>query len=234
MNNPKCWFGKMYEEDKYARERIISYAELIKPYLGKGKRLLDIGCYTAKIYDYLPKDIKYLGLDFDEAALKIAQDKGASVKYLRFDINKINLNDKFDIIIAAETLEHLLDPENLISQIQVLLAENGIVVISLPNECTLYHRIICLIGKGVDMCAFQLYKHLHLPTISQSRNFVKKYFEIIKESYYINPLGKGSRWEALGGIATKIPDGFWRCLAKLFPGLFARGVIFLCRHKTNK
>lgn len=233
MSNPKCWFGQMYKEDRYATQRITAYLKLIKPYLKSGSRLLDVGCYTAEIYDCLPKDIEYYGLDFDDEALKIASSKGAKVEKIRFDEEEIKLNNRFDIIIVAEILEHLKNPQELLKQLEALLDKNGIIIISLPNECTLFHRIMCFLGRGVDMYAFKLYKHLHLPTIFQSRAFVSIFFETLNEVYYINPSGKGSRWEGLGKITSKIPDKFWLCLANMFPGLFARGVIFLCKHKTN-
>lgn len=233
MNNPRCWFGQMYKEDRYAKQRIITYVKLIEPYLKPGVRILDVGCYTAEIYDYLPKDIEYFGLDFDEEALKIATARGATVRKVRFDEEGINFDNKFDIIIAAEILEHLKNPEELLKQLKMVLAKDGIILVSLPNECTLYHRIMCFMGKGVDMYAFKLYKHLHLPTISQSRVFVENFFNILKETYYINPSGKGSRWEAFGRLTSKIPDSLWLWLARLSPGLFARGVIFLAKHKLE-
>lgn len=232
MNTPKCWFGQMYEEDKYAKQRILTYAKLITPYLKRGSRLLDIGCYTAELYEHLPKDIEYCGLDFDEEALKIAMSKGVMVKKVRFDEEPINLNTKFDVIVAAEIIEHLKNPEALLEQAKRLLSEDGLILVSLPNECTIYHRIMALFGKGIDMYAFKLYKHLHLPTISQSRNFIKGYFGIIKEVYYVSASGKGSRWECLGKFTSRIPDRVWLGLAKIWPGLFARGAIFLCRHKN--
>lgn len=232
MQNPNYWFGDVYKDDKFARLRILTYAKLLGPYLKSGNRLLDIGCYTAQIYDYLPKDVEYLGLDFDEEALKIAAAKGAKVKNVRFDEDALNIDGKFDIIVAAEVLEHVKNPEAMLGQIKNLLSKDGVVLVSLPNECTLYHRLMCLAGIGIDMYAFKLYKHLHLPTISQSRGFIRSYFDIIKEAYYVNPSGKGSRWEGLGKVISKIPYSFWLWLARICPGLFARGIIFLCKNKS--
>jgi len=98
----------------------------------------------------------------------------------------------------------------------------------LPNENTLFHRVVSLFGLGIDACAFEDFKHLHLPTIKQSQRFVKKYFNITQKTYYINPGAKGSRAEPLGFIFTLVPDSFWMLLAALAPGLFARGTIFVC------
>ncbi len=40
---------------------------------------------------------------------------------------------RFDYILFADVLEHLLDPEKILRQCRGLLAENGIVMVSLPN-----------------------------------------------------------------------------------------------------
>ncbi|MCX7919882.1 MAG: class I SAM-dependent methyltransferase [bacterium] len=227
---PQLWYGNMYQEDIYADLRIQKYAKMVIPYLKKGAEILDIGCYTARLYDFLPKSnqIEYWGVDFDEQALSIAKQKGIHVQFVRFDTDPIPLQKQFDIIVAGEVLEHLINPANLMEQMQRLLKSDGIVLISLPNECTLYHRIMCLIGSGVDSQAFQLYKHLHLPTIKQSEQFISKYFNIIKKAYFVNPGGKGSKWEMVGKISSMLPIGFWQKLGDWFPTLFARGTIFLC------
>lgn len=230
--SPQLWYGDMYQEDKYADLRLQTYAKLLVPYLHEGSKVLDIGCYTARLLDFLPKDkqIEYWGIDFDEKALEIAKQKGANVKYIKFDTEPILLEQKFDILVAGEVLEHLINPAKILEQMQQLIKPEGIVLISLPNECTIYHRIMCLFGKGVDSLAFKLYKHLHLPTIKQSEEFVGKYFKIIKKAYFVNPGGKGSRWEILGKITSLFPSSFWRWLGNLLPGLFARGVIFTCKN----
>ena len=85
-----------------------------------------------------------------------------------------------------------------------------------------------LLGLGIDLYPFQLYKHLHFPTIKQNIKFVSQYFKIIKKEYYINPSGKGSRFDKLGILFKLIPDFVWEKLAYLFPGCFARGIIMLC------
>lgn len=227
---PHLHYGHMYEDDKYARLRIKNCAELLLPLIKNTSKVLEIGCYTAEILDYLPENTDYTGIDFDIDATEFAKQKRAKIVYVNFDKEEIKLSDKFDIIICTEVLEHLIDPHTMMKNIKELLKNDGVVLISLPNENTIYHRIMSLLGYGVDMCAFQLHKHLHLPTVAQNEAFVVEYFKIIKKTSYINPSAKRSRNEWIGSIATLIPDGVWDALANISPGLFARGVIFLARN----
>ncbi|MFB3897224.1 MAG: class I SAM-dependent methyltransferase [bacterium] len=229
--SPQLWYGDMYQEDEYADLRLKTYAELLFPYLHEGSKILDIGCYTARLLDFLPKDkhIEYWGVDFDKKALEIAEQKGAITKFVRFDSEALPFREQFDIIVCGEVLEHLINPANILVQMQCLIKPDGMVLISLPNECTIYHRIMCLFGKGVDSLAFHLYKHLHLPTIKQSEQFISGYFKIVKKAYFVNPGGKGSRWEILGKITSILPNSFWQWLGNLLPTLFARGTVFLSK-----
>lgn len=227
IKEPILHYGNMYGMDKYAKMRIQKYAFIVKDSLRKGDSVLDIGCYTAELPDFLPEGIFYSGVDFDDEAVKIAKSNGLNVMKVNFEDEVINYKEKFDLIIAAEILEHLKDPARMMRQIKDLLKNKGIVVISLPNENTLYHRFMSLFGLGIDMCAFQLYKHLHLPTIRQSTDFVSKYFKIVRKEYYINPGGRGSHFEKFGLFLELIPDKIWESLAYVLPGCFARGIIIV-------
>jgi SAM-dependent methyltransferase len=220
-------YGDLYANDKYVRLRYDKYVKLINDKSKAGARLLEIGCYTATLADLLPKNVEYLGVDFDEKAIEIARSHGKKVYALNFNEEEFNFKEKFDIVVAAEILEHLVDPGKLITKLKELLADDGIIIISLPNENTLYHRIMSLFGLGVDMYPFALYKHLHFPTIRQDIEFVSRYFKILRKEYYINPGGKGSRFEVAGVLFKLIPDFVWEKLAYAWPGCFARGIIIV-------
>lgn len=99
---------------------------------------------------FLPKEVGYYGVDNDEKALNFAQERGA--KFFKIDIDTQSLpfeDRKFNIILATEILEHLKDPGKLILQIKCSVKKHGVVLISLPNECTVYHRIKVLFSKAV-------------------------------------------------------------------------------------
>lgn len=210
--------------------------------------ILDVGGYTADMLHFIkqknkirpviasPKgvaipslyNIDYTVVDCDPGALKIAKRRGA--KTLRIDLHEKNalskIKKKFDIVICTEVLEHLLNPEMILKSISKLVKKDGTVIISLPNENTIFHRIYSVIGVGIDAGAFGSFKHFHLPTITQSRDFVSKYFHIEKEVYYINFSGRASRFPGIGIIFSAIPDIIWESLVRLFPNLLARGVVF--------
>lgn len=226
MNN--CIYGDMYEKDKFVRQRFEIYRSLLAPFFekrGKKIKILDIGCYSGDILRILPKNVDYVGVDSDKKALEIAHQRGARVQRVDLENEPIPLLEKFDIIIISELLEHLKNPEKIFLQIKELLNEGGIVLISLPNECTAYHRFKVLFGRGIDGTGFEPHYHLHFPTLKQNREFIEKHFTIVETRYWFH-LGVGGGFEKILSI---IPQWLWAGLAHLFPSLFARGGIYLCR-----
>jgi SAM-dependent methyltransferase len=226
-------YGDMFRDDPYVRMRFALYYGFLADHLRDGVRILDVGGYMGDMLTLLAQNFTgsyaYHLVDGDEAALAVAAQRGAKTSRMSFDREDLDAlfpGETFDIILCTEVLEHLMDPHRHLAKIRDLLADDGVCVISLPNENTLFHRIMSLAGFGVDQCAFELYKHVHLPTIAQSRKFVSGYFHIEREEYYINVGMRGSRAPWLGGVLGLLPDSMWEALGRNLPGLFARGVVF--------
>lgn len=207
----------------------VIYRKLAAPSLKDGSVILEIGCCDAKNFQYLSegKSLKYFGVDLDDNSLKVAAGNNVSVIQADLEGNFLPFKSKFDMIIMTEVLEHLKSPEKLLMQIKLLLKDNGLVLISLPNEYNIFSRVRVLLGLGIDDNALQSKdKHLHFPTISQSINFIKAYFDIVNVRYWSSSGGR------LNFLLKYMPDTFFTFLANLMPGLFSRGVIFLCRRNN--
>lgn len=223
---PNLVYGDVFR-DKYAKIRFKMYYDLLSSFIRNNTRLLDVGCYTADMVNLMPSTVDYYGIDSDEAALEIAKHRGAEVIKLDLEHEEIPLREKFDIVVATEVLEHLKDPEKAILQIKKMVKNDGVVLISLPNECTLYHRLKVLLGKGINGTGFAPHYHLHFPTVEQDNEFVGRHFTIVQKRYWVHT-GVGGKAEK---VLSKIPIRFLTMLAKICPSLFARGIIFLCKPK---
>lgn len=225
---PENQYGAV-EENADVRERYRVTAGVLLPYLRPGMRVLEMGCYRGGLRQFFPRDLEYHGVDFDQAALQTAQTRGIVPHIMDADrgFPKELPLDSFDAVIACEVLEHLVNPRAILHELVRRCKGDGRVLISLPNENTLYHRLMSLVGLGVDYCAFDLYKHLHLPTIAQSRAFIATEVKILTERSYVLPSAENSRLEKIGALFRVIPRGGWQLLADGAPGLFARGRIFL-------
>lgn len=214
----------MYKRDKYARDRVMNSARLLLPYLKDNELVLDVGCFTQEAKKYYPKWIKYLGID---------------QKAYHPDTKVMDFHSGFEPIpcdsaLCLETLEHLIEPQKTIESIYKSLKPEGYLVVSLPNEATLFHRIRCLAGIVDGQCYQGQGKHVHLPSLSQSRKFLlASGFHILLEKNYIAPSACNSSQVWIGRILTLFPDWLHQCLADSMPSLFARGFIFLLKKKAS-
>jgi len=73
-----------------------------------------------------------------------------NIKFYKFDCN-YGLPDfngvRFNIIFAGEVIEHIIDDERFLSEINELLALDGILVLTTPNLFFLVNRILFPFGK---------------------------------------------------------------------------------------
>ena len=200
--------------DPFARERLKRSCELLN--CSHHHSVLDVGCHKKEALEFLPKGIDYTGID--------------SMNGFEFD-GGVDLLFKFDRILCLEVLEHLKYPQKTLQSIVELLKPGGIIVISLPNEATLFHRVRSFFGC-IDAEAFsESGKHLHLPSLKQAYSFVSEYLTVRRVEYYISS-GLGCRQGFARIILQLFPKQILRTLAKSFPSLFSRGFIFVCSPKS--
>lgn len=73
-----------------------------------GEKVLEIGCSSGYGIQFFPKEIDYMGIDYDPIIIDVAkeQDWGYKANFINADINKVNMFD-YDTIVAFEVIEHL-------------------------------------------------------------------------------------------------------------------------------
>ena len=102
-------------------------------------KILDVGCGGGIICEPLARlGAKVTGIDFapnNIIAAKIHSKKNKlKINYINKDIEKSKLNEKFDIILMFEVLEHLDNWKKTIKNIKKNLNKNGLIIISTINR----------------------------------------------------------------------------------------------------
>lgn len=178
-------------------------AELFSSWIGRDKDVLDLGCRDATLTRHFTEGNRVVGVDIDAEALAIAH-KAYGIEVHRANLNAALLfSDRaFDVVLLAETLEHLPYPLITLGEIQRVLRVGGIMIGSVPLFYHLHARWRIVRGKRLDNdpthCQYHSYDSL--------RNLLQQFFTI----------------EAM--VALK--GGRW---ARYSMRLFARNVAFLCR-----
>lgn len=148
----------------------------IRRIVGKEKTVLDVGCASGYLGDLLMRDgnIMY-GVDGNRSAIEKA--KGRYEEALCIDLNEPAhfFNDtRFDVIVFADVLEHLLDPESILRYCTGLLKPNGRIIVSLPNVALWRIRLQLLCGRFQYTDYGVLDKtHLHLYTFKTAKELMQ-------------------------------------------------------------
>lgn len=139
--------GKWEQRQKslYQRERI---ALKIINTLKEKTNILDIGCgdgtFLANIKANNPQ-VKLYGVDFSKFQLEKAKTI-ATVKQANLEKGIPFKENTFDVIYCAEVIEHLFNPDFLLEECNRILKKNGYLILSTPNLCAWFNRILFPLG----------------------------------------------------------------------------------------
>lgn len=115
--------------------------DIIKYIIGESNKVLDVGCALGVNGKYLldnniAKEV--VGIEFDEKMAKEASKHNS--KMFCGDLNDdkfvktvLKANYTFDYILFGDILEHLLDPQKVLTDLKSQLNKDGKIIISLPN-----------------------------------------------------------------------------------------------------
>lgn len=204
--------------DKYDRTRMLL------EWVGRGKRVLEVGCSTGYISRLLAeRGCVVTGIEIDPAAAERARAHCREVLVL--DLNSPLWSESlrggaYDVVLLADVLEHLVDPGGALREIRGLLKEDGSIVISLPNVVHWVTRARILLGQFNYTSMGTLdHTHLRFYTVGTAHELVRSAgYQIIR----FHP--------AIGGRLNGHARAVWQWLAWTAPGLFAYQILFEARN----
>jgi len=118
-------------------KRLKFIAKHIKCLDPKECKVLDIGCGNGNISIYLGSlGYHVLGVDISEKAIDKANRLNTlpNVSFRVMSAEDLIATDPtYDVVICSEVLEHLENPDKLIKVIDILLKQNGKLIVTVPN-----------------------------------------------------------------------------------------------------
>jgi ubiquinone/menaquinone biosynthesis C-methylase UbiE len=145
--------------------------------VGKGNKVLDMGCRYGDLTAYYTKDNDVTGVDIDENALKICKQKLGIKTHLQNLNERLEFDDNsFHVVVLSEVLEHLPYPNITLGEVKRVLKEKGTLVGSVPNGTRVKNRLRFFF-KGVieaDRTHIQHFSHKSL------RQLLEKHFSSVE------------------------------------------------------
>ncbi|MBN4056215.1 class I SAM-dependent methyltransferase [Rhodothermus sp. AH-315-K08] len=73
------------------------------------------------------------GVDLDHGSVEVAQERGLSVRHANVEQDEIGTS-KYDLVMAFELIEHLIDPLQFLAKARRALVDSGYLFMSTPNS----------------------------------------------------------------------------------------------------
>ncbi|HEX6277289.1 MAG TPA: methyltransferase domain-containing protein [Polyangiaceae bacterium] len=111
-----------------------------------GGRLVDVGCGVGTLASALPRgDFRYVGVD---VVAHPAFPRELELVLANLDREPIPLPDaSADIVVSAETIEHVENPRALMRELVRLLRPGGWLFVTTPNQLSMA-SLLCLVARG--------------------------------------------------------------------------------------
>ncbi|HJV08205.1 MAG TPA: methyltransferase domain-containing protein [Acidimicrobiales bacterium] len=142
--------GPRYDTDVDLSNRNNSHTLMVE-LVGGTKRVLDVGCATGYLAEALTeRGCTVSGLESDEEAAEEARphlDRLVVGDVESMDLAEAFGDERFDVIVFGDVLEHLRDPLAALRKAKALLSDRGSVVASIPNIAHGSVRLALLAGR---------------------------------------------------------------------------------------
>lgn len=181
-----------------ARKRFV--AEFLRPF--SGARLLDMGCGTGSLLDYLPEDVEYHGFDMNPAYISSARlrygDRGSFSSASVGDGGESFAEASFDFVVAKSILHHLSDDEaaELLGRASRCLRAGGTFVSSDPvrhDSQPMLARLVISLDRGRAVRSPEAYRRLVEACFEDVEARLVTDMLIIPYSHFIMRASRGSR-----------------------------------------
>ena len=159
----------------------------------------------------LKNNITAEGVDVSENAIQIAKSRGVNASVLDISSNTDKIKDKFDYIVIAEVLEHIVNPEDVMTVIKDKYTKG--VIITIPNIAWGFYRLRLLFGKFPMDWLYHPGEHIRFWSLPDVRWWLTQAF------------ADDFTYE----IVKVYPRGGLPLFNRLWPNLFAKGFVLLIK-----
>jgi len=134
---------------------MMRYQELTRR--EKPGKVLDIGCADGSLVSqFIGQGWCAFGIDINYVNVLSTNDKGVFGVVGLLEEPLPYLTDSFDLVLAKEVIEHIIDTRFFVEETFRILRPGGLFVLSTPNLASLSNRLRLLFGKYPGWMDYEL------------------------------------------------------------------------------
>ena len=115
-----------YEGGIHPKHRLLNYHQFFIDNIEKDSKVLDVGCGSGELsFDLAKKALMVVGIDLNQKYLERAKEKNKTenIEYILGDATSYNFNNKFDIVVLSNVLEHIENRTDFFKKIKPLASK---------------------------------------------------------------------------------------------------------------
>jgi 2-polyprenyl-3-methyl-5-hydroxy-6-metoxy-1,4-benzoquinol methylase len=192
-------------------------------------KLLDLGCSSGLLAERARSlGHRVVGVDL----LELPDARGRLDRFIQADLDRglpdeVAAEGPFDVVLAADVLEHVRDPGLLLAQVRGVLAPRGALIVSVPNFAHWYVRARTLLGM-FDYDQRGLLDRSHVRFFTQrsiERELHQAGFKVLRKHFTGVPLDVLTSGAGRTARGVGLLD---RIAVAIRPQLFAYQFLFQC------
>ncbi len=157
----------------YHRSRYERLTDFVGEYFRRGMKMADLGCANCWWNNH---GLPVVGVDINEKMLKWAKRNHRLRDYkVTANLARTGLKTKsFDLVLMSETLEHILDLQGVLSEVNRVLKDKGTFLITVPYDYFLgpffiLFNLNCIYMGYIRGSVYHKYRCGHINHFTKSR-----------------------------------------------------------------
>jgi methionine biosynthesis protein MetW len=192
--------------------------EFILKSIGRGKRVLDVGCLGGQISKLIQEQNNdVVGVEANPRAAEAARARGIEVKVANVEDGLSFPVASFDAVNACEIVEHLYDTKSFFEEVNRVLKDRGTFIFTTPNLNSLENRLKVVTGGYLGMTGAypedHFGGHVRIFNIQKIQELCMQTGFVIEEVRGIPVLSsRGKWWDKSMKWTGKVLPGFSKIL----------------------
>lgn len=182
-------FDQKYAISTAFLERVHIWTTLLDRYVPSSASVIDFGCGSGIFSHYLAeKGCTVTGIDGSAAMIALCHQKktSANVRYVRHVLPLPNDHKHAppDAVIMSSLLEYMNDVPRMIRQAHDLLKPNGLLLVSMPNQLSIYRRVERLLFRLTGWPRYVAHSRNYATETAFAQHLMDLGFDVLEIRYF--------------------------------------------------